>query len=94
MRKEIRRFWWRLGGIASTLRDQARVLGVAQRGVLEERMDRRQAEVAGPRGVVALGLEMFKERADRRRVEVASRARRVFAGLLLDEASSSRNVSR
>jgi hypothetical protein len=55
--------------------DQAGVLGVTQRAVLKERVDRGEANVARARAVVALVLEVLKERADRRRVELSLRAK-------------------
>ena len=47
------------------------VFGVAERGVSEQRVDRRQAGVAGADAVAALVLEVVEERGDQRRVEVA-----------------------
>jgi hypothetical protein len=49
------------------------VLGVAQRAVVKEGVDRGEPDVAGADGVAALLLEVLKKRADRRRVEVADR---------------------
>ena len=46
------------------------MLGVMQREVGEERVDRRQAHVAGGRGVVPVALEVIEERPDERRVEL------------------------
>ena len=51
-------------------RDQRGVLGVAQRGEAEHRMDRRQPRVASPGAVPAFVLEMVEERGDQRRVEI------------------------
>src|SRR5665811_710125 len=49
-------------------------------------MNRREARIAGPRGVVALVLEVIQERADQRRVEIGKvEFARLFAGLLLSE---------
>ena len=63
------------------------VLGVAQRAVVKERVDRGEADVAGARAVSALVLEVFQERADRGRVELCElQAGRRRAGLLLHEA--------
>ena len=49
---------------------QRGVLGVPQRAVVKERVDRGEPDVAGAGGVPALLLEVLKKRADRRRVEV------------------------
>ncbi len=46
------------------------VLGVAQRGEAEQRVDRGQPGVAGAGAVAALVFEVVQERADQRRVEV------------------------
>ena len=46
------------------------MLGVAQRGVGEQRADRGQAQVAGPGAVVPLALEVVQERRDRDGVQV------------------------
>ena len=82
----------RLGGIASTRWIVRGVLGVAQRGVAEQRVDRGQPGVAGADAVAALVFEVVEERADQRRVEVgevelgwaacrcAARRRRAAAG--------------
>ena len=50
--------------------DQGGVLGVAQRAVVKEGVDRGEPDVAGAGGVRALLLEVLKKRADRRRVEI------------------------
>jgi hypothetical protein len=49
---------------------QGGVLGVSQRAVVKEGVDRGEPDVAGAGGVPALLLEVLKKRADRRRVEV------------------------
>ena len=46
--------------------DQRGVLGMAERAVLKERVDRAEADVAGAGAVAAVGLEMLEERADHR----------------------------
>ena len=46
------------------------MLGVAQRGVAEQRVDRGEPGVAGADAVAALVLEVVQERADQRRVEI------------------------
>ena len=58
--------------------DQRAVLGMAQGGVGEERVDCRQAGVAGPDAVAAIVLQVLQERGDGRGVEVGEteRARR------------------
>ena len=62
------------------------MLGVAQRGEPEERVDRRQPGVAGAGAVAALVFEVVEERGDQRRVEVLElERRRRLAGLLLGE---------
>jgi hypothetical protein len=58
------------GGDREHALDQAGVLGMPERAVLEERVDRGQADVARARAVAPLGLEMLEEGADQRRVEV------------------------
>ena len=50
--------------------DACCVLGVAQRGVAEQRVDRREPGVACRGAVPALALEVDQERADQRRVDV------------------------
>ena len=75
--------------------DQRGVLGVAQRGVGEQRVDGGESVVAGAHAVVALAFEVIEEGADQHRVEVLERElRRRLAGAALGEANSSRNVSR
>ncbi len=58
------------GGDREHALDQAGVLGMPERAVLEGRMDRGQADVARARAVAPPGLEMLEEGADQRRVEV------------------------
>jgi hypothetical protein len=66
--------------------DQCGVLGVAQRGVLKERVDGGEADVAGPGAVAALVLEVLEERPDRGRVELRELKPRGWrSGLLLHE---------
>ena len=48
---------------------QRGVLGVAQRAVVKEGVDRGEPDVAGAGAVLALLLEVLKKRADHRRVE-------------------------
>ena len=60
----------RLCGIASTRWIDVGVLGVVQREVAEQRVDRREAVVAGRDRVAAIVLEVVKERGDQRRVEL------------------------
>ena len=63
--------------------DRVKVLGVAQGGVLVERVDRRQPGVAGAGAVAAVCLEVVEERADQLRVEVVDvQLARLLAGLL------------
>jgi hypothetical protein len=69
------------------LLDQVRVLGVAQRGVAEQRMDRGQPRVAGPRAVTAVTTQVFQEGPDEGGVEVVqAQVARLGAGALLGEA--------
>jgi hypothetical protein len=49
--------------------DHGGVFGVAQGGVAEQGSDRGEAQVAGPRAVVAFVLEVLQERGDRGFVE-------------------------
>jgi hypothetical protein len=49
---------------------QGDVLGVPQRAVVKERVDRGEPDVAGAGGVRTLVLEVLEKRPDRRRVEV------------------------
>ena len=66
--------------------DRAGVLGVAQRRERKQRVDRREARVAGPRAVAAFALEVVEERADQLGVEVVERQpRRRPADALLAE---------
>ena len=85
-----------LGRDRQDARDRGGVLGVAQRGVAEQRVDRGQAGVAGADAVAALVLEVVEERADQRRVEVVEVERRWAACrcAAAAKASSSRSVSR
>ena len=46
------------------------ILGVLQRGVAEQRVDRGEAGVAGPGTVAAFGLQVVKERADQGCVQI------------------------
>jgi hypothetical protein len=63
------------------------VFGVSERGVFAERVDRREAGVAGPRAVAPVVFEVGKERPDQRRVDVGEvELGRLFAGLFFDEA--------
>jgi hypothetical protein len=48
--------------------DARGVLGMPQRGVPVERVDRREARVAGPGAVASFVFEVVEERADQRRV--------------------------
>jgi hypothetical protein len=50
--------------------DRLKVLGVSERGVPVERVDRRQPVVASPRAAAAVDLEVVEECADQRRVEI------------------------
>ena len=59
-----------LGGDREHPTDRVQLLGVFERHELVERVDRRQAVVAGPWAVVTLLFEVGEERADQRRVEV------------------------
>ena len=66
--------------------DAGGVLGVSQRGVAKQRVDGRQAGVAGPGAVAAVLFEVGQERADRGRVEVGEvQPAGRLAGLLLRE---------
>lgn len=49
--------------------DAGGVFGMVQRGVLEQRVDRGEAGVAGPHAVAAVAFEMVEKRCDQRRVE-------------------------
>ena len=77
----------RLAGMARTRGDERGVLGVAQRGVAEQRADGGEARVAGPGTVVPLGFQVVQEGA----ITGASRSADVqrggrLAGLALHEA--------
>ena len=50
--------------------DRRGVLGMVQRGVAEQRVDRGQAGVAGAHSVAALGFQVSQERPDQRGVQV------------------------
>ena len=66
--------------------DERGVLGVAERGEAEHRVDRRQARVAGAGAVAALVLEVIEERRDQRCVEILDlELGWLFAGALLRE---------
>jgi hypothetical protein len=66
--------------------DERRVLGMAQRGEPEQRVDRRQPGVAGARAVAAVVFEVVEERLDQRRVEILDlELARLLAGALLGE---------
>ena len=79
--------WCRLAGSRSRAPIVCGVLGVAQRGVPVERVDRRQPGVAGAGAVAAVVLEVVEERADQRRVEVGEvESAGLLAGLLWREA--------
>ena len=68
-------------------RDRVRVLGMVQRDVAVERVDRPEPGVAGAGTVVSVLFEVGQERADQRRVEVVDvQLERLFAGLLVSEA--------
>jgi hypothetical protein len=67
--------------------DQSGVLGMPERAVLEERVDRPEPHVAGTGAVPTLGLQVIEERADHRRVELRElELRRSGAGSLLSKA--------
>jgi len=59
--------------------DVVGVLGMSQRGVSVERVDRREPGVAGACAVAAFGLEMVEERGDGCGVEIGDVERRRFA---------------
>jgi hypothetical protein len=65
-----------LGGDREHALDHVGVLGVPEGGVAEQRVDRRQADVAGAGAVVALALEVIEEGADQPCVEVRELERR------------------
>src|ERR1035441_8256776 len=66
--------------------DECGVLGVAERGELEQRVDRRQPGVPGPGAVAALMLEVIEERRDERRAEICEvEPGGRYAGLLAGE---------
>ena len=71
--------WWRLEGIAIIASDRRQTLGVSERRVAVERVDRREPVVAGSDAVAARLLEVVEERADQRRVELVDVE---FVGLL------------
>src|SRR5947208_3284974 len=67
--------------------DELGVLGVAKRGVAEQRMDRGQPGVAGPHTVAPLMLQMVEEAGDQGCVEVGDiELRRRFVRLVSREA--------
>jgi len=67
--------------------DQRGVLGMAARREPEQRVDRRQARVAGAHAVAPVALEVIEEPPDRRSAEILEpEIGRGLAGLLLDEA--------
>ena len=67
--------------------DRVGVLGVLERRVPVEGMDRPQAGVAGSRAVAPVFFEMLEERADQRRVEIVDvQLERLLAGPLVREA--------
>jgi hypothetical protein len=75
--------------------DQLGMLGMAERGIAEERVDRCQSRVARAGAVVPLGFEMGEEGADQLRIDVRDvELRRSLAGACLDEERSIRSVSR
>ena len=59
-----------LGGDRENPLDCGGVLGVLERGVFEQRADRREPGVASPDAVRAVVLEVVEKRADQRGVEV------------------------
>jgi len=60
------------------------VLGVLQRGIPVEGVDRRQAVVAGAGSVAAIGIEVGEERADQRRIQILEvQLEGLLAGLLV-----------
>jgi hypothetical protein len=74
------------GGDLKDPGDAGGVLGVAQSGVAEQRVDRREPGVPGRGAVPALAVEVSEERADQRCVEVGEvEAAGRFAGSLLRE---------
>ena len=65
--------------------DQGGVLGVAQRAVAKEGVDRGEPDVSGAGGIAAFLLEVLQKRADRCRVEVGDlQARWRRPGCLVD----------
>ena len=68
-------------------RDRVRVLGMLQRGEPVERVDRRQARIAGPGSVAPVVFQVGEERADQRRVQIIEvQLEWLLAGLLMREA--------
>jgi hypothetical protein len=68
---------------------------MAQRGVVEQRMDGCRPRVAGPNAVAAAGFELVQERADQRRVQVSDvQPGGRLAGLLGGEGQRSLIASR
>ena len=75
-----------LGGDRHHPGDRCGVLGVLQRGVSVEAVDRGQAVVARAGAVVAVVFEVGEERADQRRVEIIEvELVGLFAGVVLGE---------
>jgi hypothetical protein len=71
------------------------MLGAAQRGVVEQGVDRGQAGVAGGDAVVPVVFQVVQETADEGQADVSEvRCRRRPASSLLGLRSSRRNVSR
>ena len=76
-----------LGRDREDLRDHARVFGVTQGRVFEERPDRCEPQVPGPGGVVTVSLEVLEERGDDGLIEVVPvELGELLAGVLLGEA--------
>lgn len=76
-----------LGWDLDHTRDRLGVLGVAQRGVAVERVDRCQASIPRAGSIASLILEVVEESADQRRVQVAEvKLAGLLAGLALREA--------
>jgi hypothetical protein len=73
-----------LGWDRQDARDHRRVLGVAQRGELEQRMHRGQSGVAGADAVAAVAFQVVEERADHQCVQVADVQLRVPGALHRD----------
>ena len=54
------------------------MFGMTQRGIPEERMDRREPGVPGAGAVAAVGLEVVQERGDRVGIEISDVEHRGF----------------